>query len=312
MEQKFDLPDLRALVLRPEDLDTLLALGDGECALLYLYLLRSGGVLNADAGRLLGRSEAAVSAAAEKLRRAGLLGPAPAPAAPADVLPQYTAEDIYARAAADPAFSALQSETRARLGHDLSTEDLRTLFGIYDRLGLPCAVIMLLINYVADSVRRRYGEGRLPTMRAIEKEAFRWCDQEIMTVEAAETFLARAEEREKRASSLRSLLQITGREPTATERRYIDRWTAMNFPPESLELAYDRTVVGTGKLTWSYMDKILASWQEKGLYTPEEIAKGDAPPRRRRPEGKKAGPAPAAPVSTGDLSALENILNSSR
>ena len=76
------------------------------------------------------------------------------------------------------------------MGHALSGADMKTLFGIYDRLGMPSEVIMLLINHVADRLRRRYGEGRLPTMHAVQQEAFRWAREEIFTAEQAEEVCA--------------------------------------------------------------------------------------------------------------------------
>ena len=79
-EKTYRLPGAAALSLPAADVDRLLSLGDGDCALLYLHLLRSGGeLIPALAARTLGRSEADVLAAAGRLDRAGLLssdGPA--------------------------------------------------------------------------------------------------------------------------------------------------------------------------------------------------------------------------------------------
>ena len=67
------------------------------------------------------------------------------------------------------------------------------------------------------------------------------------------------------------MLQIGGRRMSPSERAYVESWIAMGFSPEAAELAYDRTVLKTGKLTWKYMDAILHGWHEKNLHTPEEI-----------------------------------------
>ena len=65
------------------------------------------------AGEALGLSEAAVSAAAKKLRAVGLLGAAPRAVAPADELPPYRAEEIVLRSREDPVFQALVAEAQA-------------------------------------------------------------------------------------------------------------------------------------------------------------------------------------------------------
>lgn len=46
--KRYRIQGANTLSLPAEDAEKLLALGDGECALLYLYILRSGGVLDTD------------------------------------------------------------------------------------------------------------------------------------------------------------------------------------------------------------------------------------------------------------------------
>ena len=73
---------------------------------------------------------------------------------------------------------------------------------------------------------------------------------------------------------------------------------------ETLAIAYDRTVLRTGALKWNYMDKILKSWNDKGLFTPEAIEAGDPAAR-----GKRRGPAPAASNSE-KLADMDKMLTS--
>ncbi len=269
--------------------DKLIALGDGQAALVYIYLLRAGDSAAAAPGqRALSMSAADFAAAGERLRSAGLVDAAPMgrvfPAQ--NEPPEYTAEDIVRRGQSDAGFSALVKEAQSALGRVLSTADLKALFGVYDYLGLPADVIMELMNYCVEEHRERYGPGRSPTMRAIEKEAYVWADREIMTFEQAEEHIRARREARDTASRLKRVFGIRDRELTATERRYLDDWLALGFSAEAIEIAFDRTVVGTGALKWSYMNRIIQSWQEKGLHTPEEIQRGDG---KRRPAAPKAG-----------------------
>ena len=259
-EKRYRIPGANMLSVPAEDAEKLLALGDGDCALLYLYILRSGGTLSiAAAARALSRSAAQVESAARRLREANLLTDA-APLPGPDELPVYRTEDILRRSSEDGAFRALLGECQRVLGHTLSSADLNTLFGIYDRLGMTPETVLLLIHHCADKLRRRYGEGRLPTMRAIEKEAFYWANREILTAPQAEEYLAALARREEETEKIRHALSLTGRELTPTERKYIESWLSMGYGAEALAIAYDRTVVGTGKLAWAYMDKIVKSW----------------------------------------------------
>lgn len=287
------------------DADKLIAAGDGDCALLYIYLLRRGEAPDAELCSALGMDGQRLSAAAARLRELGLLSAGTQRVQPAQELPQYTAEDVVRRTGEDPAFRGVLAEAERLLGHTLSGADTRTLFGIYDFLGLPVDVIMELMHHCADECRLKYGPGRVPTMRQIEKEAYVWANQEIMTFEQAEEYIrGRARLRDAMEAAKR-VLGITGRAFTPTERKYVEGWLALGFGPEALELAYDRTVTNTGQLKWNYMNKIIQSWHEKGLHSPEEIEKGDAP-RRTAPEQRPASRA------GGDLERMKQIYDKIR
>ena len=308
-DNRYYLSGAAALSLSADHAERLLALRDGDCALLYLHLLRSGGALDVErAAAQLGRSADDVRAAAAKLDRAGLLSRRETPLPPPDVLPEYSAQEIARRSREDLSFRALVAEARRVLGHDLSGADLKTLFGIYDRLGMPGDVIMLLINHCAATLKRRYGEGRLPSMHMVEKEAYRWANREILTAEQAESFIAESDRLELESERVRRALQITGHAPTPSERKYIEGWLAMGYSSEALALAYDRTVINTGKLTWAYMDTIVRSWYEKGLFTPEAIEKGDVRPARRTKPVREQD-RPAASTRGDDAERLAELLH---
>ena len=282
--------------------DRLIAAHDGDVALLYLYIRRSGSTDTEGAARALCRTLGEMEAALEKLGRMGLLDPAPAPKPagpelppPGDEMPEYSAADIVSRG--DRTFTAIVQEAQRALGHTLSTPDLKKLFGIYDYLRLPAEVIMLLLHYCVS-----VSNGRLPSMRFIEREAFTWANNELRTSEQVEAYIRSQQERRERSAETARLLGITGRELSATEKRYIADWLELGYTPELIAVAYDRTVTNTGALKWGYMSKIIRSWHEKGLFTAEDIEAKD----KRRPDrpAKKAEPQPDLDEL---LSALDKI-----
>ena len=275
-------------LLSEKEADQLLASADGNAALLYLYLLRGGSAAPAEAARTLRRSEADMALALATLRRLGLWKPPAAPL-PDETLPPLTTRDLRDIASKDSAFQGVVTEAEKAMGRILSDNDLRILFGIYDHLALPADVIMLLLNHCIEEYELRSGAGRKPPMRFVEKEAWHWAEQEIISLEAAEEHLRRWAERRQAAAQVCEVLNIRGRALVESERKYVDSWLEMGFGPEALAIAYDRTVLGTGKLTWKYMDTILRSWNDKGLYTPEDIEAKDPAGREKR-----RGPAPAA------------------
>ena len=160
-----------AIQIPRADADRLLACADGLCALLYLLQRTGGDRSRRETAALLKCSGEELERAYETLRRLGL---AEKPERPPEQreLPEYEAEDITARSETDGAFSAVVFEAQRALGRVLSSNDLRILFGLYDHLGMPAEVIMPLINHCTEEYQRRYGEGRKPTMKYIEKAAW--------------------------------------------------------------------------------------------------------------------------------------------
>ena len=290
----------------PAARDKLIAAHDGDTALLWLWLCRSG-VYNGDrAAEELCRTLGEMDRAYEKLCRMGLYPITPdrkeAPSSPAEELPQYTVNDVLRRSSEDGSFKAVLQEAERVLGRSLSSPDMKILFGIYDYLALPTEVIFVLLNYCTELYRQKYGPGRLPSMRSIEKEAYSWANNEILTLEQAEEFIEESRSRRSRAEEIKAALGIRGRELTPTERKYVFSWLDMGCSADALSVAYDRTVTNTGSLKWNYMNKIVSSWHQKGIHTVQEIEEKD----RRTPTPAK-NTEPNAPASQAELARLRSI-----
>lgn len=290
------------LSLPAEEIDRLLREKDGACALVYLALQRAGG--RAVTAESLGLTEQALRGAMAKLERLGLVAARKsAPLPPADELPQYTAEDLVRRSKEDAAFQGVRLETERLYGRKLTTPETRTLLGMYDYLGFPADVLMELVNHVFEEFRAENGPGRVPTMRMIEKEAYIWAQHEVLTLELAEAYIGRRQQRREHTAQILETVQVRGRAPTPTERKYIESWLDMGFSDGAIAEAYDRTVVSTGGLKWPYLNKILVNWHQKGLHTPEQIAQGDPRGGARRTAPVQAGGAPR-----NDLARAEQML----
>ena len=290
--------------------DKLISAHDGDVALLYIYMVRRGEHDLDAAARDLCRTMSEISAAAEKLQRMGLMpdGAAPAKAAakeeklpPPDEIPKYRSEDIVRRCKENGEFAVVVAEAQTALTHTLSSVEMKTLFGIYDYLALPPEVIMMLINYCVARCREQStpDHPRRPSMRNIEKEAYNWVHQEILTLDQAEEYIRRQRERRDALGRAKAAVGVHGRELTPTETKYLSAWLDMGFDEDALAIGYDRTITNTGALKWSYMNKIMQSWHEKGLHSAEEIESGDP---RRRPQQS------AAQGKAIDMDELQSVL----
>ena len=205
--------------------------------------------------------------------------------------PVYTAQDIAGLLTDNKGFRLLVPQTEQQLGKKLRTADLQILAGLYDDLGMPADVIYLLVCHCVERARSQWGEGRRPTMRQVEKEGYRWAQLGIFDQNSAAVYLKKWAERNRKYTSYLSNLRILNRPPVEAERRYIDQWMDMGFPPETVALAYERTVFYKKDLNWRYLNGILRRWHDAGWHTPHQVEEGEAAGKRPAAAGKSAAPA---------------------
>lgn len=310
-ERRFHLPDQENHFISGHALQKLLRRADGGAALVYLHLLKQKGHLHIpDVMQALLLSEQEVYAAVGVLTTLGLLSggdvtvhaaarqaPSNPPQDPpqSDELPQYTAAELDCELSQDPGFAALVKEVGCMLNKILTAPDLNTLMGIYRHLGLPLDVMFQLVSHLTREHRDRYGEGKSPTLRGIEKIAYIWAREEIFTLEQAVAYIDRRERMKSEIGLLKKALDIKQDKLTPTQEKYLHRWLDMGLGPEVIALAYDKTVVQTGSLQWKYLNAIVTDWHKKGLTTLDAIAAAE-PGTGAKPHKKKAAaPSPSAP-----------------
>ena len=277
---RIHLSEEENIVLSAAAVRRLVASGSSDAAMLYLTLLLHHGSLSPE--KLSGElrwSEERLRQAESALLASGLVN-SRRPAVPesgGEERPDYTREDVGRQLESDQRFAQLTGNVEQLLGKKLSTPDLNILLGLYDYVGLPCDVIFLLVSHCTQRLQERYGEGRRPTLRQIEQEGYTWARMGLMDMESANSYLMKYAQKRTVTARYMQVMGLSQRPPSPTEETYLLRWAEMGFPAESVELAYDKTVLKCRELRWGYMNKILLSWHEKGLHTREEIAAGDGP-----------------------------------
>ena len=290
------------LSLPKQDICKLLAAGNGDAALLYLYL-RSGRD-PAEARQFLKMNENRYEQAMASLRLIGLVQERRHILHPGEH-PVYTEQDIFAEMARNRNFGSFVDDVQNRLGRKLSTEELKILLSLRDYLRLPDDVITVLINFCWDRSRNR-GNQRAPSMRTIEREAYIWADNGIDNMVDAIAYVQQKQAVQSQFGGIRRALQIYDRRLTQSEERYITKWLDMGFGEPEISLAYERTCLNCGSLKWPYMNSILESWQKQNLYTVDQIMQHDRAPER--PSGSKFAQPAAGGVDPMARKAIERLL----
>ena len=192
---KFSLPSPETIALSAQTVEQLIKTGDGDAALLYLYVLKTHGHGTvSDAAAALRKDTKTISSAMAVLSRLGLVtcaedaAPAPKAAIQQQEPRRYTADEITSELRPGSDFSFLVEEVQRSLGKILSSDDLERLLSIYNGLNLPSDVILQLVTHCI-TVSRERGNGRMPPMKYIEKAAYTWESEGIFSLDRAEEYL---------------------------------------------------------------------------------------------------------------------------
>ena len=177
--------------------------------------------------------------------------------------PAYSPAQINDTLQRNPELKELYTYAEQKMGSILSNSEIRTLYSLYGWLKLPVEVIVMLFEY-CDSL------GKL-NLRYIERVAVSWADQGILSVEAAEDFFQKKEQQKQRAAQF---TQMSGQDRALTEReqQYLDGW-AGRFDFTVIQAAYEQMILNIGKISFPYMDTVLANWEKKGVNTAADAAK---------------------------------------
>ncbi|MBR4544967.1 MAG: DnaD domain protein [Oscillibacter sp.] len=272
-------------LIAPKALRRLLERGDGDAALLYLALLRHQGTLSPRS--LLKEKELRweperMDAAETVLREIGLVTSGSEPRdEPAQQ--DYRQDELAFQLENNPDFLQLTAQVESRLGKRLSPADLSKLLFLLNELDLPSDVIYTLVNHCVERYAASHGAGQRPKMSEITRTGTQWYNMGITTQAAAAEYLKRYARQQAAYAGYMRVLELGDRLPVKSEEKYLSTWHDMGFPPETVALAYEKTVLNCQKFKWNYCNGILRRWDADGLHTPAEVENEEP----LEPSGKK-------------------------
>ena len=220
-----------------------------------------------------------------------VITPLPAPEAPSPKaseakkeLPELvpvkpTYEQVVKRCQESPVIANMFSDIEGLLGKTIGYDSQCILLMMHDQYGLPVEVIYMLISYCVS-----VGKSNLAYIAKVGKT---WGEKEIDTIE-------KADEQIKILNSCISLWKefaqmagIQNPRPTSSQAAYLKTWsTEYKFGADMIYLAYEEMLDHSGKISFAYMNKVLANWHEKGLKTPEDVERDKQAYREKNQKNK--------------------------
>lgn len=173
-------------------------------------------------------------------------------------------EEVVSLMHSEKNLNAIMQEYESVKGKPLTYSDMEILASLFSYCGLSGDYILLAVHYCFS-----IGKGN---MRYIEKTIASWLDDDIDTYKAAEKHIEQLTKRYQAESLVRSAFGIGDRALVKSEKDFINQWfNIYNFDIPIIKLAYENTIPYTGKISFSYTNKILKSWFSKGYKTPKDV-----------------------------------------
>ena len=240
--------------------------------LLYLRHAENGGMTADRAAKVLSVGVDAVSAALEYWSTVGInltkdnpvlgaskIKPVSMPVH-SNKMPDYSTDDIESMAQNAEDVRYLFQMAEQLLGKALKYHEMSLLLGFYDYLALTVPVIEVLLDYCVSNGKTN--------MRYIEAVALDWADNDITTVEDAESYIKTFN------VDYREILKALGlgkRDPSPVESAYMRRWLReWHLPLDLVILACEKTIMQTGGTRFTYIESILDNWHKKNITTTDQ------------------------------------------
>ncbi len=177
-------------------------------------------------------------------------------------IPSLSIDDINA-ALSSPDVEWLTRAVEMYLQRPLSSEDQNLVVYLHDNLHFSSDLILHLYEISVEKGKK--------DIKYIQAIALDWHSNGITTVEEADrqSMLYNAY-----YNAVNKAFNL-GRLPGDKEQKIMHSWENMGFSPDMVKEACDRALLKCNKPSFAYADKILISWNEENIKTPEALAEKD-------------------------------------
>ncbi len=217
---------------------------------------------------------------------------APVPARQGEAPPRHrlTAQELSQRTQQSEQLRFVFQTAEGIYGRPLTDTERRGFVYFLDDLGLPPDVVVMAVDFCVTNGKLHFNY--------LQKLCVGWAQQEINTHALAEEYIREQTRRWSNERQVQEAFGIQNRGLTAENKKFISQWFyQFGFNIQMIQLAYERAVDKIGRLSFPYIHKILQSWYQNDLRTPEDVAERDQPPVRM---AARTQAQPSRPASSYD------------
>ena len=155
------------------------------------------------------------------------------------------------------------------LGRPLSPKEMTTYLSWQDEFNFSSELILILLEYCVSRGKSDY--------RYIEKVAIAWHDMNITTIDDAQNYIKKTEDKWVKIRHILNYLGIKNPELMKPQEEMLEKWIIdYAFPLEVIEKACNICFQRLNRSDFKYIDGILSSWNKSKLKTLDDIEKKEA------------------------------------
>lgn len=195
------------------------------------------------------------------------------------ILPTF--DQVAARINESKEIAGLINQVQMMLGRTTGYDMNARLVQMVDGYGFPVELVLRLIQYCVD-----LGKTSNAFILSVAKN---WYGKEITTLEQADEYINEHTEAQRIYYELKLQTGLSAPMATPKQEEYLVKWDSWGMSTEMIVAAYNKTVENTGKISWAYMDKMLAGWYNEGLKTTEAVEKANEKFKaKKQPSGERS------------------------
>lgn len=199
---------------------------------------------------------------------------------PSSIPSKPSSLEIAERLDESPEIGHLFNEAQQMLGKTIGYDGQCTLLLLHDHYGLPTEVLFMMIDYCVSVGKTNYSY-----LEAVGRD---WGLREIDTLDKAAEQISILRNINTVWKELAQHAGFSNPRPTAKQSEYIRRWSnEWKFSTDMIILAYEEMTNRTGKISYGYIEKILANWLGKGYKKPADIEKAEAEIKNQKSSAQK-------------------------
>jgi hypothetical protein len=164
---------------------------------------------------------------------------------------QISFVDIFSVVKKDKKFKKSIQIVESIYSELLTQDDVLMLYDVTEVQKIPLELFITTLSHCIKNNKKNF--------KYIVKAVSENYKKGFTTNEALESHYQSASESKLYVGLVKKELKITNRELIDKEKEFVEKWNSANKTIDEIKIAYEKTVMNTGKLSFPYMDKILSS-----------------------------------------------------